>query len=235
MQVKEKKYNSKEVYTLAKNGDENAKLYLINLHKPLIYSLLKRYKINDQEKEDLFSCAQLGLINAINRYDSSYNTEFSTYAVPLILGEIKKYFRDNNLISISRTILENHKKIVDLEKQNIEKSPSIEEISLKLNLSKEEVIEALEANTFCYSLDSPIDDSNDITLLDTFSSNEIKKDMDLILALDKLTSKEKLIINLRYYDGLSQNEVASRLHVNQVYISRIEKKILEKLKKEYKK
>ena len=171
----------------------------------------------------------------INRYDSSYNTEFSTYAVPLILGEIKKYFRDNNLISISRTILENHKKIVDLEKQNIEKSPSIEEISLKLNLSKEEVIEALEANTFCYSLDSPIDDSNDITLLDTFSSNEIKKDMDLILALDKLTSKEKLIINLRYYDGLSQNEVASRLHVNQVYISRIEKKILEKLKKEYKK
>ncbi len=235
MQVKEKKYNLKEVYILAKNGDENAKLYLINLHKPLIYSLLKRYKINDQEKEDLFSCAQIGLINAINRYDSSFNTEFSTYAVPLILGEIKKYFRDNNLISISRTILENHKKIVDLEKQNIEKSPSIEEISLKLNLSKEEVIEALEANTFCYSLDSPLDDSNDITLLDTFSSNEIKKDMDLILALDKLTSKEKLIINLRYYDGLSQNEVASRLHVNQVYISRIEKKILEKLKKEYKK
>lgn len=229
---KEKVYNLKEVYEKAKEGDENSKLFLIEYHKPLLMSLIKKYKVNSSEKEDLLSCANMGLIKAINKYDPSYNTEFSTYAVPLILGEIKKYYRDNGLISVSRTIKENYKKIIEYEK-TLDKSPTIEDLCLRFSMSKEDVLDALNSNYICYSLDSKIKDNEDITYIDTLSNDDKQIDIDLHIAIENLNSKDRLIIQLRYFDGLSQKEVANRLYLSQVQVSRIEKKVLEKLKKEY--
>lgn len=229
---KEKEYNLKEVYKEAKNGDENAKIYLLNYHKPLVISLLKKYKINDSEREDLLSCANMGLIKAINKYDESYNTEFSTYAVPLILGEIRKYYRDNGLVSVSRSIKDNYKRIMQYE-NSIDYSPTIEELCNKLSLTKEEVLEALESNYVCYSLDSKMKENDDITYLDTIADIQDNKDIDLYNAISKLDKIERMIVQLRYFDGLTQKDVASRLYMSQVQVSRLEKKILQKIKIEY--
>lgn len=229
---KEKEYNLKEVYKKAKNGDESAKVYLLNYHKPLVISLLKKYRICNSEKEDLLSCANMGLIKAINKYDESYNTEFSTYAVPLILGEIRKYYRDNGIISVSRSIKENYKKIIQYENSK-DYSPTIEELCLHLNMSKEDILEALESNYTCFSLDSKMKDNDDITYLDAIADIQDNKDIDLYNAINKLDKIERMIIELRYFDGLTQKDVASRLYMSQVQVSRLEKKILQKIKIEY--
>lgn len=230
--MKEKKYNEKEVLQKAKAGDDKALTYLYNRHIPLIRSLLKRYHYNKNEEEDLLSAARLGLMKAINKFDTDLGFEFSTYAVPLILGEIRKYFRDGKLISVSRVAKDNLKKILSVVDLNI-KTLSLNEIATMSNLSKEEVLEALETNVKISSLDAPLDEDGDITLLDTISA-ESSSDLeyyDLQNAINSLTKKEQLFIQLRFFDGLSQQEIALRFFTSQVQVSRLEKKILSALKK----
>lgn len=229
--MKEKLYNEYEVLQKAKEGDEKAITYLISLHTPLIYSLLKRYHYPKSDEEDIFASARLGLIKAINNFDMSYGFEFSTYAVPLILGEIRKYFRDGKLIAVSRIGKDNLKKILANEEIDIAKL-SIKEIALLSNLSNEEVIEALETNSLITSLDTPLDENGDITLLDTISDENITNldIIDLQEAIKTLTKKEQLFIELRFYEGLSQQEIAQRFFTSQVQISRLEKRILSSLK-----
>ncbi len=229
--MKENQYNEYEVLKKAKEGDDESLTYLISRHTPLIYSLLKRYHYEKSDEEDLLASARLGLIKAINNFNLDLGFEFSTYAVPLILGEIRKYFRDGKLVSVSRGAKENLKKILSIENIDLY-SLSILEISQLTSLSKEEVIEALETNVKITSLDAPIDDNGEITLLDTISLDE-KVDpeiYDLKEAINSLNKKEKLFIELRFYDGLTQGEIAERFFTSQVQISRLEKKILLKLK-----
>ena len=231
---KEKEFNSLEVIKKAQDGDESALLKIIDDNKPLLNSVIKKFKINKIDLEDIYQCATLGLIKAIKNFDINSSNQFSTYAVILILGEIRKYYRDETLIHINRSIKETRKKIFELEKK-YDKSLSINEISSLLNISKEEIIEALEANTICYSLDEPLSSDNDITYLDIISEEEEQFSYyDLKDEIDKLDKKDKLIIELRYYDGLSQSEVAKRLFMSQVTVSRKEKRILNMLKENIK-
>lgn len=229
--MKENQYNEYEVLKKAKEGDSEALSLLIKRNTPLIYSLLKRYHFQKSEEEDLFASARLGLIKAINNFNLSLGFEFSTYAVPMILGEIRKYFRDGKLVSISRVAKDNLKKILSIENLNVY-NVSLEEIASLTHLSKEEVLEALETNVKMTSLDESMFDDEPITLLDTISDDreETIEYYDLHEAIKSLNKKEQLFIELRYYNGYSQMEIASRLFMSQVQVSRLEKKILSSLK-----
>ncbi len=216
------------------NGNLGSLEILLQQNTKLIYSLMNRFRYNKYEKEDLFSCAKLGLIKASKNFNKSFNCLFSTYAVPLILGEIKRYFRENSSLHISRSIKDLYREINKaqeiLEAKN-QKEATLQEISEYLNVSLEDILISCEANNQISSLDSYLNSDESICLMDTISSEdnlEIKRD--LSLALEKLDKKERLIIELRYFQGFSQTEVANRLFLSQVQVSRLEKKILEKLK-----
>ncbi len=221
---------------LCKEIQENNSLsleLLIKQNTNLIYSLMKRFSYSSDEKEDIFSCAKYGLIKASKNFNTSFNCVFTTYAVPLILGEIKKYFRDNSSLHISRSYKDLYKDILrtqEILEKNNQKSVSLQEISNYLNVSYEDVLLSYEAHYSTSSLDASIGE-DDLCLGDLVSSEEnLLEDCSLNLALQKLDKKERLLIQLRYFDGYTQQEVAQRLFISQVQVSRLEKKILEKLK-----
>ena len=224
-----------ELLRKAKEGDKESFELFYKENQKLVYSLMKRYHIRQYEYDDVLSDANYGLLMAISKFDFSYGVSFSTYAVPLILGEIKRHFRDSSLLRISRSkkelFLKINKAIDDLENK-LFRSPSIEEISEYINESKEDIIEALDSNNLVYRLDESISDDNDNSMLNNVEDKSLSifDQTSLNLALEKLDKKERLIIQLRYYDGLSQQEVSERLNYSQVQVSRLENKILEKLK-----
>ena len=224
-----------ELLKKAKEGDKEAFEEFYKENQKLVYSLLKRYNIHKNEYEDVLADANYGLLMAISKFDFSYGVNFSTYAVPLILGEIKRHFRDSSLLRVSRSkkelFLKINKAIDELESIHL-RSPSIDEISEYINESREDVIEALDSNNKVFSLDESISEDNDNTLINSVSEKGLSlfDQVGIKLALEKLEKKERLIIELRYFDGLSQQEVSDRLNYSQVQISRLESKILEKLK-----
>ena len=224
-----------ELLKRAKEGDKEAFEEFYKENQKLVYSLIKRYNIHKYEYEDVLSDANYGLLMAISKFDFSYGVSFSTYAVPLILGEIKRHFRDSSILRVSRSkkelFLKINKAIDELESVLL-RSPSIDEIANYISETREEIIEALDSNNKVFSLDETVSDDNDNTILSNVSDKELPL-MDKVgikLALEKLEKKERLIIELRYFDGLSQQEVSQRLNYSQVQISRLESKILDKLK-----
>lgn len=224
-----------ELLKKAQEGDKEALEEFYKENQKLVYSLIKRYNIYKYEYEDVLSDANYGLLMAIKKFDFSYGVSFSTYAVPLILGEIKRHFRDSSLLRVSRSkkelYLKVNKGIEELEGLLL-RSPTLEEISKHINEPQEEIIEALESNNKVFSLDESIGEENDNSILNNIEDNSLSMidRVSINLALEKLDKKEKLIITLRYFDGLSQQEVSERLNYSQVQISRLESKILEKLK-----
>ena len=217
------------------NGDLISKETLVNENIPLVWSIVHRYKNTYYDKEDLFQIGCLGLLKAIDKFDTSFNVAFSTYAVPLILGEIKRHFRDSSLLRVSRSKKELYLKInkaIDELESLLLRSPTLDEIANHINETREDIIEALDSNNKVFSLDEEISDDNDNTLINNVSDKGISifDQVSIKLALEKLEKKERLIIELRYFDGLSQQEVSERLNYSQVQISRLETKILEKLK-----
>ena len=224
-----------ELLKKAKEGDKEAFELFYKENQKLVYSLMKRYHIRQYEYDDVLSDANYGLLMAISKFDFSYGVSFSTYAVPLILGEIKRHFRDSSLMRVSRSKKELYLKInkaIDELEGKLLRSPSVEEISVYINESKEEIIEALDCNTRLSSLDESISEDNESSIINNVEDKSMSMldRMSIKLALEKLEKKERLIIELRYFDGLSQQEVSSRLNYSQVQISRLETKILEKLK-----
>lgn len=224
-----------ELLKKAKEGDKEAFELFYKENQKLVYSLMKRYHIRQYEYDDVLSDANYGLLMAISKFDFSYGVSFSTYAVPLILGEIKRHFRDSSLMRVSRSKKELYLKInkaIDELEGKLLRSPSVEEISMYINESKEEIIEALDCNTRLSSLDESISEDNESSIINNVEDKSMSMldRMSIKLALEKLEKKERLIIELRYFDGLSQQEVSSRLNYSQVQISRLETKILEKLK-----
>lgn len=224
-----------ELLKKAKEGDKEAFEEFYKENQKLVYSLMKRYHIRQYEYDDVLSDANYGLLMAISKFDFSYNVSFSTYAVPLILGEIKRHFRDSSLLRVSRSkkelFLKVNKAIDELESILL-RSPSIDEISSHINESREDIIDALDSNLRLSSLDESISEDNETTILNNIEDKKMNMldEVSLKLALEKLDKKERLIIQLRYFDGLSQQEVSDRLNYSQVQISRLESKILEKLK-----
>ncbi len=222
-----------------KNGEKELKDIIVKNNLSLVYSLINRYKHTNTEKEDLFQIGCIGLLKAIENFDTTFNVQFSTYAVPLILGELKKHFRDSGLIKVSRSMKE-LSLMINKEKNNYYttngKEISLDELSTKLSISKYDLIMAMETSYIPSSLEDPIYEKGDscITLQETIKDESNKNIIDLITLKDGLKlldEKEKLFIKLRFYQSLNQQTIANKFNVSQVQISRLEKKIIEKLKK----
>ena len=227
-----------ELLQQAKSGSDLAKEQLITINSPLIKSIVKRYINKGIEYEDLYQLGAMGFVKAINNYDASFNVKFTTYAVPMIAGEIKRFLRDDGSIKVSRSIKHNAILIKNyLQECNSknEQNPSIEEIGIKLNIDVNDVILALEANTNPVSLDEKVsneDDSYNLAekLADSFSVENMVNKLALRELIKNLTAREKQIIIMRYYLDKTQSEIAKELGVSQVQISRIENKVLLDLK-----
>ena len=235
------KLSNNELFNLYNKGDLEARKLLIEKNMSLVWSLVNRYQSFNKDKEELFQIGCLGLISAIDKFDVSYNVCFSTYAVPLILGEIKKSFRDEGTIKVSRGLKELYIKIIEYKKEYYDKynqEPHIEIIANKLNVTIQDIILALESHYYPTSLDETIYEKEDtsIILADTIEDKKEYSNLDYLCleeGIDKLTKQERLIVYLRYYEDYNQSEVAKKIGVSQVQISRIEKKIIEKLRKEF--
>lgn len=221
-----------------KNSDE-AKEKLIKENSPLIKSVVKLYLNKGIEYDDLYQLGSLGFLKAINNFDSSYNVKFSTYAVPMIAGEIKRYLRDNGIIKISRKIKTLSVKIgkfIDEYTNDFGKSPSVEEVAEHFDVDVYDVVYAMESSRQIVSLNSAIgdDDGKDMTMFDRVENEQsIDKEMDnqmLYKVIEELPPRDKKIVILRYFRDKTQKEIAQELGVSQVQISRLESKILLKLK-----
>lgn len=208
---------------------------VIKQNNNLVYGICSKYQ-SYMDKEDLYQVGMIGLINAYNNFDHTKNVKFSTYAFPYIVGEVTKYVRENKNLKISRDLIKLGRKINEYIQKHYEVrgyKPSIKDIALMLEVKEEKVISALEAcNT--KSLDEEInDDGKIITLLDITPAKEnISKEqmLDLKEAFKYLSTDEKKLLIDRYYRDLTQSEIAQELGVNQVYVSRMEKKALTKMK-----
>ena len=223
----------------AQNGKQSAMEKLINVNNGLIWSIVRRFKDRGYELEDLYQVAVIGFIKSIKKFDTNFEVKLSTYAVPYILGEIKRYIQTNGSIKISRTIKELQYKIVEQQKEALKKGReiSIEELAKELNVSKEEIIVALESNVTINSIyDSDSNKEDGLNILDTLSTGIdeqtiLTNKIAITELIKNLKEKEKQVILLRYFRGKTQTEVGKIMGVNQVQISRIEKKVLELMKR----
>lgn len=229
-----------ELFKKYKSGDLKAKDDLVNGNLKLVLSILKKYNSRCDNMDDLFQVGCIGLIKAIDNFDISHEVRFSTYAVPMILGEVKRYLRDNNSVRIARSIKDTAYKALKIKEEltNLNgKEPSVDEISSILNLSSFEVTTALESMRDTVSMSEPIfcDGGDTIYLEDQISSSNEMYDRDIKLslkdALEKIKEKEKYILIERYMIGKTQMELSSELGISQAQISRLEKSGIENLKK----
>ena len=223
------------------NGNLKAKDELINGNLKLVLSILKKYNNRTDNMDDLFQVGCIGLIKAIDNFDLSHEVKFSTYAVPMILGEVKRFLRDNNSLRIARSIKDLAYKALKVKEEltnKFGKEPTCSEIAKNLNVTEYEVTNALESMKETISMFEPIyNDGGDTIYLfdqieDKFSNNEkLNTKLALNEALKKLNEKEKHIINSRYVFGKTQMELAEELGISQAQISRLEKSGLENLRK----
>ena len=225
----------------AKKGDDNAKNNIFQNVLPLIKSIIRRFKNKGIEDDDLVQIASVGYIKALNNYDESFGVKFSTYCVPMIIGEIKRYIRDNGAIKVSRNlkILANkiNRFIDDFEGEK-GVTPSVEIISKKFEIPQEDVVIALDSSRLPLSIyDRLEDDEEGQELIEKipYVDNEERNVRNIHLRdiISQLNDREKSIIILRYFRDKTQTEVALELGVSQVQISRLENKILEKIRLKY--
>ena len=234
---------TKELITQVKNGDKKALEKLINKNNGLIWSIVNRFQGRGHDMQDLYQIACVGFIKAVKRFDVSLDVKLSTYTVPYILGEIKKYIRDYGLIRVSRSIKELNIKIKELQKQYIEKEGreiTLLELEKELKIPKEEIAMALESNKPIDSIESSCyrDNKTDknIPLIEKISTGKdeatiISDKLALKDIIKSLNKRDQEVILLRYYKQKTQTQVAKILGVTQVQVSRIERKILDNMKK----
>ena len=222
----------------AKFGDDLSKEQLINMNSPLIKSIVKRYLNKGIEYDDLYQLGALGFVKAINNYDANFNVKFTTYAVPMIAGEIKRFLRDDGSVKVSRSIKYNAiqiKNFLQEYKKVNNDNPTLETISKSLNIEVNDVVLAMEANTMPLSIDEKFSgEEDDVSIGDKLSDDfSVEKMLDKIALremIKKLSKREKQVIIMRYYLDKTQSEIAKELGVSQVQISRIENKVLLELK-----
>ena len=222
----------------AQQGDQAARDELIQKNMRLVWSVVQRFINRGYEPEDLFQIGCIGLLKSVDKFDLSYNVKFSTYAVPMIIGEIQRFIRDDGTVKVSRSLKEMSNKIrraKDELSKVFGRTPTISEISEHLDLTPEEIIMAQEASRTPSSIHETVyeNDGDPITLLDQIADHSESKWFDKIAlkeAIALLDEREKLIVYLRYYKDQTQTEVAERLGISQVQVSRLEKKILSQMK-----
>lgn len=232
-----------ELIVRSNNGDAEATEILISGNFPLIKAIVKGYLNKGVEYDDLYQIGCVGFLKAIKNFNPNFDVKFSTYAVPMISGEIKRYLRDDGSIKVSRSIKSLAIKIktfIDKEKNKSGETPTIDEIAKFFEVEKEDVVIALDSCQQMVSLQAKIDedDPNSQNVLDKLICQDKSDDMlDKLILKDEIASlpeKEKKIILLRYYRGKTQGEVAELLDISQVQVSRIESKIIEQLRNKLK-
>ncbi|MBQ7884933.1 MAG: SigB/SigF/SigG family RNA polymerase sigma factor [Clostridia bacterium] len=222
----------------AKNGDEQAKEELVKANSPLIKSLIKRYLNKGIEYDDLFQLGSLGFIKAIYNFDECFNTRFSTYVVPMVIGEIKRFMRDDGAIKVSRAIKSQNIKInkyIEEFTKNEYRRPTYDEIAKQFSMDPAEVIFTMDSAKMPISIYTPAedDDSKTTFLLDKYAtdtSNDMIDNIVLKEVLRNLSERDKQIIILRFFRDKTQSEIAKLLGVSQVQISRLENKIIDKMR-----
>lgn len=239
----ERKLSTKETYRLIDKyqatKDPKIKEQLVNDNMKLVLSMTKRFYGRVDNGEDLFQVGIVGLIKAIENFNTSYQLQFSTYAVPLIVGEMKRYLCDNHQIKISRSIRDIAYKVLKIKDKylaKLQREPTINELAKELSIKPNEVVEALLSTNTISSLQEEVknDDGNNLKVIDSLKDEKTdisrtKQNIDLYDAIDHLSPKENKIIKQRYFEGLSQSEIAKELFISQAQVSRIEKKALNNL------
>jgi RNA polymerase sporulation-specific sigma factor len=234
--------NTFELIKKAKTGDKKAQSTLVEKNIGLVWSIVKRFQNRGYETDDLFQIGCIGLIKAINKFNDAFDVKFSTYAVPMIIGEIKRFIRDDGIIKVSRSLKEvaNKARITkEIMSKELGREPSISEMSVRLKISPEELVMALEAGYAPESLFSTIGegDNSPMLLIDKINGENNLNEIELIdkIALrqvvESLNPREKQIIILRYFKEKTQFQIAKLLGISQVQVSRIEKRILEDIRK----
>ncbi len=230
-----------ELFKKIKNGDKNAREEFIKGNLRLVLSVIQRFNNRGEHVDDLFQVGCIGLIKAIDNFDLSQNVKFSTYAVPMIIGEIRRYLRDNNSIRVSRSLKDIAYKALQAKEKltsRLSREPSISEISEEMNMPREEVLIALDAiqdpislfesvyhdgGDAIYVMDQVSDEkNNDDNWLENISINE---------AIARLTERERMIVDLRFFRGRTQMEVAEEIGISQAQVSRLEKAALKHMRK----
>ena len=228
--------NMDELITRAQSGDRAASEQLVTENSGLIWSIARRYFGRGAEPDDLYQLGCVGFLKAIAGFDTSYGTQFSTYAVPKIAGEIRRFLRDDGAVKVSRSIKERAvaiKQTRDRLTGELGREPSISELSEVLDLSPEEIASAETATSCAESIQRESGDEGftlEDVLATTGEEERIVERLALKEALSKLTERERLVLDLRYFHGLTQQRVAAVIGVSQVQVSRIEKKALLTLK-----
>ncbi|MET3289585.1 RNA polymerase sporulation sigma factor SigF [Brevibacillus fluminis] len=228
----------KELIARSQEGDVQARELLVNSNIRLVWSVVQRFINRGYEADDLFQIGCIGLLKAVDKFDLNYDVKFSTYAVPMIIGEIQRFLRDDGTVKVSRSLKETANKVRrakdELYKQ-FGRSPTIAEVAEAIGITPEEVVFAQEASRAPSSIHETVfeNDGDPITLIDQIADDSLGKWFDKIAlreAIDKLSDREKLIVYLRYYKDQTQSEVAERLSISQVQVSRLEKRILQTIR-----
>jgi RNA polymerase sporulation-specific sigma factor len=233
-----KDHEIKELIRRSQEGDQEARDEIIEKNMRLVWSVVQRFLNRGYEPDDLFQIGCIGLLKSVDKFDLSYDVKFSTYAVPMIIGEIQRFIRDDGTVKVSRSLKETGNKIRKAKDELSKKygrAPTITELADYLNISPEDVILAQEAIRSPTSIHETVyeNDGDPITLLDQITDQTTTSWFDKIAlkkAIEELDERERLIVYLRYYKDQTQSEVASRLGISQVQVSRLEKKILQQIK-----
>jgi RNA polymerase sporulation-specific sigma factor len=228
----------KRLIAESQSGDSEARDKLVNSNIRLVWSVVQRFLNRGCEPDDLFQIGCIGLLKAVDKFDLSYDVKFSTYAVPMIIGEIQRFLRDDGTVKVSRSLKEMFNRIRrtkdDLSKK-LGRLPTIGEIASELGVTPEEIVFAQEASRAPTSIHETVfeNDGDPITLMDQIADDSDSKWFDklaLMEAIRTLNERERLIVFLRYFRDHTQSEVAERLGISQVQVSRLEKKILQLIK-----
>ena len=233
--------NEKEVlFQRILSGDKEARELYIKGNLRLVLSIIQRFSNSNENVDDLFQIGCIGLMKAIDNFDITQNVKFSTYAVPMIIGEIRRYLRDNNSIRVSRSLRDTAYKAIyakeALLKKN-DKEPSVTEIASEIGISKEDIVYALDAIQSPVSLYEPVyvDGGDTLFIMDQVSDKKNKEEnwieeISLKEAMEKLSPRENNIINLRFFEGKTQMEVAKEINISQAQVSRLEKSALKNMR-----
>ncbi len=228
-----------ELVSLAQKGDAEAKTILIEENSPLIKSVIKRFRDKGVEYDDLYQIGCIGFLKAIKNFNPSLEVKFSTYAVPMVIGEIKRFMRDDGAIKVSRALKSLNlqiNKYVDEFMGREQRKPTIEELASHFQVDSQEIVMAMDSSRMPISLYAPLEeDSANLSVIDRVEEQQADKSdlleklalKDIIRSLDE---RDRKIIMLRYYFDKTQSEIAERLHISQVQVSRLENKILESLR-----
>ena len=226
-----------ELLARIKEGDEEAKDRYIKGNLRLVLSVIKRFSASSENPDDLFQIGCIGLIKAVNNFNTDLDVKFSTYAVPMIIGEIRRYMRDNNSIRVSRSLRDTAYKAIyareSYMKQHL-KEPTVQEIAREIGISGEDIVFALDAIQAPVSLQEPVysDGGDALYVMDQISDKKNREekwieDLSLEAAMDHLSSREQYIIRLRFFEGKTQMEVAEEIQISQAQVSRLEKHALK--------